>query len=107
MLSLTWKDFIAPEFHWSDSDYGVITGLFSLFYAIVSLFAGKIIDKMGSKKGYLLAIFIWSLAAVMHAGCGWATMKIEGVESLEALRAVESGSALALSIATVSVYLFL
>lgn len=107
VLSLTWKDFIAPEFHWSDSDYGVITGLFSLFYAIVSLFAGKIIDKMGSKKGYLLAIFIWSLAAVMHAGCGWATMKIEGVESLEALRAVESGSALALSIATVSVYLFL
>ena len=38
VLSLTWKDFIAPEFHWSDSDYGVITGLFSLFYAICEQF---------------------------------------------------------------------
>ena len=26
VLSLTWKDFIAPEFHWTDADYGHITG---------------------------------------------------------------------------------
>ncbi len=30
VLSLTWKDFISPEFHWNDSDYGTITGWFSL-----------------------------------------------------------------------------
>ena len=107
VLSLTWKDFIAPEFHWTDSDYGTITGFFSFFYAAVSLFAGKIIDKLGSRKGYLLAIFVWSLAACLHAGCGWLTMKIEGVESVAALTAVKQGSALALSIATVSVWLFL
>ena len=29
VLSLTWKDFIAPDFHWTDDDYGTITGLFS------------------------------------------------------------------------------
>ena len=29
VLSLTWKDFIAPEFHWTDDHYGTITGLFS------------------------------------------------------------------------------
>ena len=75
VLSLTWKDFIAPEFHWTDSDYGTITGFFSLFYAAVSLFAGKFIDWMGARRGYLWAIFIWSLAACMHAGCGWVTMK--------------------------------
>lgn len=107
VLSLTWKDFIAPEFHWTDSDYGTITGFFSFFYAAVSLFAGKIIDKLGSRKGYHLAIFVWSLAACLHAGCGWLTMKIEGVESVAALTAVKQGSALALSIATVSVWLFL
>ena len=44
VLSLTWKDFIAPEFHWSDDDYGTITGLFSIFYAVANLFAGKFID---------------------------------------------------------------
>ena len=29
VLSLTWKDFIAPEFHWTDSNYGDITAIFS------------------------------------------------------------------------------
>lgn len=107
VLSLTWKDFIAPEFHWTDSDYGTITGFFSLFYAAISLFAGKVIDRLGSRRGYLLSIFVWSLAAVLHAGCGWATMRIEGLDSVAALRLVERGSALALAIATVSVWLFL
>lgn len=107
VLSLTWKDFIAPEFHWTDSDYGTITGFFSLFYAAVSLFAGKFIDWMGSRKGYLWAIFIWSLAACLHGGCGWVTMQIENFDSIEALSKVKAGSAAALSIASVSVWLFL
>ena len=107
VLSLTWKDFIAPEFHWTDSDYGTITGAFSLFYAIFCLFAGKFIDWMGTKKGYLWAIFIWSTGACLHAICGWVTMNIEGIDSLTALRAVEDGSQAALAIASVSVWLFL
>lgn len=107
VLSLTWKDFIAPEFHWTDSDYGTITGFFSLFYAGVSLFAGKFIDWMGARRGYLWAIFVWSLAACLHAACGWATMHIEGVESVEALYAIQSGTKLALAVASVSVWLFL
>ena len=107
VLSLTWKDFIAPEFHWTDADYGTITGLFSLFYAIANLFAGKFIDWMGTKKGYLIAIFVWSTGAVMHAGCGWAAMTIEGYDSIEALRLVQAGSDAAVAIATVSVWLFL
>ena len=107
VLSLTWKDFIAPEFHWTDSDYGTITGFFSIFYAVACLFAGKFVDWMGTKKGYLWAIGIWSLGACMHAGCGWVTMQFEGYTSLEALRAVEYGSDAALAIASVSVWLFL
>ena len=58
VLSLTWKDFIAPDFHWNDNDYGNITSIFSLFYAFISLFAGKFIDWMGTKKGYIWAIVI-------------------------------------------------
>ena len=73
VLSLTWKDFIAPEFDWSDNDYGTITATFSIIYALSNLFAGKFIDRMGTKKGYLWAIFIWSLGACLHAGCGVGT----------------------------------
>lgn len=108
VLSLTWKDFIAPEFHWTDYDYGIITGYFSLIYAICNLFAGKFVDWMGTKKGYMWAIFIWSLAACLHAVCGWGTVQlVDGVTSVAAMRAVQAGSALALSIASVSVWLFL
>ena len=107
VLSLTWKDFIAPEFHWTDSNYGDITGFFSLFYAGVSLFAGKLIDFLGSRKGYLLAIFVWSAAACLHALCGWATIHIAGIGSIEALKDIKAGSALALSVASISVWLFL
>ena len=93
VLSLTWKDFIAPDFHWSDNDYGTITGWFSIFYAVANLFAGKFIDWMGTKKGYLIAIFVWSLGACLHAVCGWGAMGLAG------------GSIVALT--TISVYLFL
>ena len=107
VLSLTWKDFIAPEFHWTDDHYGTITGLFSIFYAIANLFAGKFVDWMGTKKGYLIAIFVWSTGAVMHAGCGWVAMQMEGYDSIEALRMVQAGSDAAVAIATISVWLFL
>lgn len=107
VLSLTWKDFIAPEFHWNDNDYGNITATFSLFYAFISLFSGKFIDWMGTKKGYVWAIIIWSLGACMHAGCGWVTMHVEGLHSVEELRAVQAGSQMALAISTLSVWLFL
>lgn len=107
VLSLTWKDFIAPEFHWNDNDYGTITGWFSIFYAIANLFAGKFVDWMGTKKGYLIAIGVWSTGAVLHAGCGEVAMWIEGYPSIEALRLVKAGSDAAVAISTVSVWLFL
>ena len=76
VLSLTWKDFISKDFHWTDDDYGTITAVFSIFYAFISLFAGKFIDWMGTKKGYIWAIVIWSLGACLHAACGWATLHL-------------------------------
>ena len=77
VLSLTWKDFIAPVFGWTDNDYGTITATFSIIYALCNLFAGKFIDKLGTKKGYLWAIFIWSLGACLHAGCGVGTSALK------------------------------
>lgn len=106
VLSLTWKDFIAPEFHWTDDDYGTITALFSIIYAICMLFAGKFVDWIGTKKGYLWAIGIWSVGACLHAVCGWMTCKIEGFADVTAMQTIETGSAAALAIASTSVWLF-
>lgn len=79
VLSLTYKDFIAPVFGWSDDDYGTITGIFSIIYAIGNLFAGKFIDWLGTRKGYLWAIFIWSLGACLHAACGVGSSALKAV----------------------------
>ena len=105
VLSLTWKDFIAPEFHWTDNDYGTITSIFSIFYAICMLFAGKFIDWMGTKKGYLWAIGVWSAGACLHAICGVLTEKMLGYESVAAM--MEATGDAAVAIASTSVWLFL
>jgi len=73
VLSLTWSDFIAPEFHWTNNDYGNITALFSMFYAVSLLFAGRFVDWLDTKKGFLWAIGVWSIAACLHAFCGIVT----------------------------------
>ncbi len=105
VLSLTWKDFIAPEFHWSDANYGDVAGIFALVYAVANLFAGRFIDWMGTKKGYIWTIGIWSLGACLHALCGWATEHTLGLGSATEL--VGTTGALASSVAMVSVYFFM
>ena len=105
VLSLTWKDFIAPDFHWTDTDYGNIAAVFALVYAIANLFSGRFMDWIGVKKGYLWAIGIWSLGACMHALCGIATMwKLDLGSTQEMLQATGD---LALVISTVSTYCFM
>lgn len=66
VLSLLAPD-LSAEFGWSNTDYANITAVFQFAYAISMLFAGRFIDKLGTKKGFTWAIVIWSLAAIMHA----------------------------------------
>lgn len=105
VLSLTWDEFIKPEFHWNESHYGTVTSIFSIIYAISMVFAGRFVDWLGTKKGYLWAIGIWSLGACMHALCGIVTEAVAGLGSAaELVRA--TGDAVVL-ISTVSMYCFL
>ena len=111
VLSLTWKDFIAPQFAWDDSDYGAITATFSIAYAVCMLFAGKFIDWLGVKRGYAWAVAIWSLGAMMHAFCGaWACGIITGewfVSFDGAREALHDTTAPLLPITTLTVYMFM
>lgn len=58
---------LAERFNWTNSDYANITAVFQFGYAISMLFAGRFIDRLGTKKGYAWAIVIWSLGAIVHA----------------------------------------
>ncbi|MCU0394515.1 MAG: MFS transporter [Chitinophagaceae bacterium] len=66
VLSLLAPD-LSKEFNWSNTDYANITAVFQFVYAISMLFAGRVIDKLGTKAGFAWAIIIWSLGAIMHA----------------------------------------
>jgi ACS family hexuronate transporter-like MFS transporter len=63
------KPTLATEFGWSELDYSWIIFSFQTAYAIGLLFVGKLMDKIGTKIGFALAIIVWSLAAMLH---GWA-----------------------------------
>ena len=105
VLSLTWDEFIKPEFHWNEMHYGVVTATFSIVYALGMLFAGHIIDWLGTKKGYLWSIGIWSAGACLHAFCGILTESVVGVEDKAHLIAATGD--LAVLVSTVSMYFFL
>jgi len=66
VLSLL-KPHLEDVFGWSNSDYANIASVFQFTYAISMLFAGRVVDKLGTKKGYIWAIVIWSIGAIVHA----------------------------------------
>lgn len=66
VLSLL-KPLLEDQYHWTNRQYAHITTAFQLTYAISLVFAGRIIDSMGTRKGYAWAIVVWSIGAIIHA----------------------------------------
>ena len=64
------KPILEKEFNWSETDYGNIVTVFTFFYGTSTLLAGYIIDRVGTKLGYIGAIIVWSFAAMGHALAG-------------------------------------
>jgi ACS family hexuronate transporter-like MFS transporter len=57
-------------FGWTKKDYANILIAFQIAYAIGLLSMGGIIDRLGTKKGYILSIGLWSMFGMIHAGIG-------------------------------------
>ena len=61
---------LAPELQksigWSEEQYGIINSVFMMAYAICFIVMGTLIDKIGTRKGYLVSIGIWSIATLGH-----------------------------------------
>lgn len=66
VLSLL-QPMLEDKFGWSNTQYANIVSVFQFTYALSMLFAGRIIDRLGTKKGYAWAIIIWSVGAIIHA----------------------------------------
>src|SRR5438270_6176391 len=61
------KPVLERELNWKESEYGWIVFAFQCAYAVMMPIAGRIIDWLGTRIGYALAVMVWSLASMSHA----------------------------------------
>ena len=61
------KPTLQIQLGWSETGYGNIVVAFQFAYAFGVLFVGKLIDKLGTRRGFSVAVMVWSLAAMAHA----------------------------------------
>jgi ACS family hexuronate transporter-like MFS transporter len=61
------KPVLQSEIRWNEIDYSNIVFVFQLAYALALLFAGRVMDWLGTRKGFSLSVFVWSVAAMAHA----------------------------------------
>jgi MFS transporter, ACS family, hexuronate transporter len=61
------KPTLQQEIGWTEVGYSWVVFSFQTAYALGFLFVGRLMDRIGTRKGFSLSIIFWSLAAMGHA----------------------------------------
>jgi ACS family hexuronate transporter-like MFS transporter len=83
------KPTLSKEFSWSEGDYANIVFWFQVAYAVGYISFGRIIDKVGARLGYALAIVVWTISHMAH---GLATGAVSFAAARFGLGIGESGN---------------
>lgn len=59
--------YLTAQIGWSEQEYGYVVFAFQLTYAIGPFFIGYVIDRLGTRIGFSLAVVVWALASLSHA----------------------------------------
>lgn len=86
------KPELSRELGWSETDYGMIAAAQSFAYAFGYLFGGRIIDRIGAKRGLPIFVLLWSLAAIAHGFCRF--IDVDATFSYPWVQRTESGIAM-------------
>ena len=70
IIGILKEDVLIKQLGWTEVDYGDVVFYFQIAYAFMMIAAGGIIDRIGTKLGFALAIIWWSFAAMGHAISG-------------------------------------
>ena len=65
------KPTLQEQFHFDERAYAAIVFSFQAAYAIGLLFAGRVMDRIGVRLGFAIAVVVWSIGAMMHAMADW------------------------------------
>ncbi len=87
------KPELSRELGWSEIDYGMIAASWSFAYAFGYLFGGRIIDRVGARRGLPVFVGLWSLAAIAHGFCAF--IEPDAVVNFPWLKKTDGGLALA------------
>jgi MFS transporter, ACS family, hexuronate transporter len=60
------KGSLQEQYNWTDADYAGVVQWFMFAYAVGFLLFGQLIDKFGAKRGYMIAVAVWTVA---HLAC--------------------------------------
>lgn len=60
---------LSKELGWSETDYAHIASAFQFAYAFGYLLGGRLMDKVGIRRGLPIAVAVWSVAAAAHGLC--------------------------------------
>lgn len=72
---------LQSQFSISDAEYGLIGAAFASAYALGQMFTGRLVDKIGIRLGYGLALASWSVAAMLH-GLARSALSFGGLRAL-------------------------
>lgn len=59
--------FLQEEIGWTERQYGIINSVFMISYGLSFIMMGGVIDRIGTRLGYIISVATWTLATLGHA----------------------------------------
>ena len=82
------KTSISQDLGLTNADYAAVQNSFLVFYGISQMVSGRIYDVIGTRRGFMFSIVVWSVAALAHATAqlGWRVRCVPRVAGLRRSR---------------------